>query len=162
MKLAKAIVLSGLLVTGGCGSNLKLDSQTAGWIGAGAGMLVGGWAGGQLGGGSGALIATGLGAIAGGSIGYEAGRTLLVADHDVYERAIFNALGKSQRQTSWQNAKSGTSGYVSTQQAYRDGGGRDCRTYRATVAFNDEVISGDGAACLNNDGNWALVADAFQ
>jgi surface antigen len=162
MKLAKALTLSGLLITGGCGMNMDMDAETAGWVGAGGGMLLGGWAGSQLGGGTGQLIYTGIGALAGGSVGYETGRSLAVADWDVYKRAIFGTLDTPQHRTTWQNAETGTSGYVTLEQAYKDGAGRDCQAYRSTVAFEDEFVSGGGAACQNTTGNWTLVADAFQ
>ncbi len=162
MKLTKVIALSGVLMAGGCGMNMEIDSQTAGWIGAGGGMLLGGWAGSQLGGGTGELIYTGVGAVLGGAMGYETGRSLSMADWEPYKRAIFGALGTSEQEQSWQNAETGTSGYIAANTHFRDGAGRNCQTYRATVAFKDEIVSGDGAACQDNTGNWTLVADAFQ
>ena len=160
MKLTQIMVLCGLLVTGGCGTNV--NPQTAGWIGASGGMLLGGWAGSQLGAGTGQLIYAGVGAVTGGAAGYDAGRSLAMADQSVYQGAIFGALSTPERQITWQNAETGTSGFVIADRAFRDAAGGDCQTYRATVALADEVVSGGGAACLNNQGNWILVADAFQ
>lgn len=162
MRMIKAVMLSGLLITGGCGTGMEIDSRTAGWIGAGGGMLLGGWAGSQLGNGTGQLIYTGIGAIAGGAVGYESGRRLAAADWGIYQRAVVESLSTSKHQTTWQNTETGTSGYTATGPIFQDGAGRTCHTYRSTVAFEDEFVSGEGAACKNNTGDWTLVADAFQ
>jgi len=155
-------VVAGSLLVGACGSNYSIDRNTAGWIGGGAGLLLGGWAGSQLGGGTGELIFTGLGAVIGGSVGYETGRSLGGADHAVYKNAVNEALAVPAGRSTWSNDGTGNGGYVAATQRFVDGNGRQCRNFRATVAFSDEVMSGNGAACRDISGQWVLVADAFQ
>ena len=162
MRVLKTITVSGVLLLSACGGNQSMDKDVTGWIGGGVGALLGGWAGSQFGGGTGELIFTGLGAVIGGSAGYEAGRSLGAADHAIYKNTIKGTLNDPAGQSTWKNDDTGTSGYVSTAQTFKDGNGRLCRGFRSTVAFDDGVVSGNGAACKDSTGDWVLVADAFR
>ncbi len=48
---------------------VRIEGRTDGWVGSGAGAIVGGIAGNQIGGGSGRALATVAGAVAGGLVG---------------------------------------------------------------------------------------------
>ncbi len=162
MKIAKAAVVAVALMSGAC-SNISNEDAGA-WTGAVIGGLAGGWAGAQFGGGTGQMVFTVLGALSGGMTGYETGRSLMVADRQSYDRAVAEALDAQHgsTQASWENPETGNSGLIRMGQSFSNANGEDCRQFRSTVAFSDAVLSGPGAACRAQGGQWTLVADAFQ
>lgn len=101
------------------------------------------------------------GAIVGGSIGYETVRSLQVADRPSYNNAVADALSGAESVT-WENPITGTGGFIRAGQVFQSNIGTICREFRATVAFRDDVQNGPGAACRELNGDWVLVADAFQ
>jgi len=160
MKIARTAVVILALVTTACGSNDSNKHMFA-YTGAAIGALAGGWAGSQFGGGTGQLIYILGGAIAGGATGYDTVRSLDMADRPDYNKAVAVALS-GQENALWENPDTGTGGYIRAGQAFTDGNGAYCRQYRATVAFDDSVLNGPGAACRTQSNDWVLVADAFQ
>ncbi len=159
-KIARTAVVMLTLATTAC-STQPTNEDLFGWTGAAIGAAAGGWLGSQIGGGTGKLLYTISGAIIGGSAGYETGRSLMFADRPSYNNAVAEALSGSGK-SLWDNPTTGTGGYIRAGQAYLDGNGTHCRNFTATVAFNDDVLNGPGAACRTGDGDWVLVADAFQ
>jgi len=131
------------------------------YTGAAIGALAGGWAGSQFGGGTGQTLYMIAGAIGGGVTGYDTVRSLDIADRPDYNNAIAEALS-GQETALWENTNTGTGGYIRAGQAYTDGNGEYCRQYRATVAFEDSVLNGPGAACRTQRNEWVLVADSFH
>lgn len=163
MKFTKAMLVSSAVLVGACAGGQGLDRNTTGLIGGGAGLLLGGWVGSHLGSGTGKLMFTGLGAVIGGPAGYEIGRGLGRSDHAAYKNAVVAALETPGGKADWRNDETGVSGFVTTTGAYRDGNDMPCQAFRATVAVpDDEIVSGDGAACRDESGDWTLVADAFR
>ncbi len=162
MNVLKSTFLVVALVLSGCGGNNNIDRKTAGWIGGGAGLVLGGWTGSQFGAGTGEFIMTALGAVVGGSMGYDAGRRLALADRQSYNNAVETALNDNGQYVTWQNDTTGTSGYVTSGSHFRDANGRSCQMFRSTIAFIDVVQNGSGTACREMDGEWVLVADTFR
>ncbi len=162
MKRARSAIVAAALLVGAC-SGTQNSNMTVGAIGGAlVGGIAGGWAGAQFGGGTGQTIFTLLGAASGVAVGYDVGRQLMVADRPGYNQAVASAIGDRSGQATWQNTATGTGGLIRVEQAFLNGSGEQCRTYRATVAFTDEIVNGPGAACRSGGGEWVLVADAFQ
>jgi len=162
MKRARSAIVAAALLVGACSGTQNPNLSAGAIAGAVVGGLVGGWAGAQLGGGTGKTLFTLLGAAGGASMGYDLGRQILVADRPGYNQAVASALGGTSGQATWQNPTTGNSGLVRVGQAFQNGNGEECRSYRTTVAFTDEILNGPGAACRGNQGEWVLVADAFH
>lgn len=134
-----------------------------GLAGAIVGGVAGGWAGSQFGGGTGETLFTVLGAAGGAMVGYDMGRQINIADRGDYNHAVANALGDSNGEATWANKNTGNGGLIRAGQSFQNANGQSCRTYRSTVAFDDEILSGPGSACRNpRTGSWVLVADAFH
>jgi len=162
MNRSKSVLVGAALMLGACSGTQSSNMTFVAITGAVVGGFAGGWAGSQLGGGTGETIYTILGVSAGAMAGYDLGRQLTMADIPDYNRAVANAMSVHDGQASWQNSDTGNGGLIRTDQAYLNGTGEECRTYRSTVTFPDEIVSGSGAACHNQSGEWVLVADAFQ
>jgi len=84
-------------------------------------------------------------------------------DRHAYNTAVSEALSADRPASSatWENAESGNGGIIRAGRSYANADGQLCRTYRATVAFTDEILGGDGSACRRADGEWTLAADAL-
>lgn len=162
MKRARSAIVATALLVGACSGTQSSNVSYGALTGAVIGGLAGGWAGSQFGGGLGQTIYTVVGVTGGAMVGYDMGRQLLMADRPDYNRAVASALGDSDGQATWQNPDTGNGGLIRADQAFINGNGEQCSTYRSTVAFTDEVTNGSGAACHGLSGEWVLVADAFQ
>ncbi len=160
MKLARTAVVATTLLISACGGTQ--NANMGGIAGAALGALAGGWAGAQFGGGTGQTIFTVLGVAGGALTGYDIGRQINMADRPDYNRAVASAINGDVGHANWKNHTTGNGGYIRVDQAFLNGNGEQCRTYRSTVAFSDEVLNGAGAACRSNQGDWVLVADAFH
>ncbi len=141
----------------------KLDLSAGPLLGAAAGAALGGYVGAQFGGGLGQTLFTAAGAFTGATVGYATGRSLMPGDRSAYNSAVSDALSSEGTTTNatWDNAKTGNGGVIRAGRTYTGVNGTLCRTYRATVAFSDDIVGGDGAACRSADGGWVVVADAF-
>ena len=162
MKLARNAVVAAAPLVSACSGMQNSNISVGAVSGAVIGGLAGGWAGAQFGGGTGQTIFTVLGVASGAMAGYDVGRQLIMADRPDYSRAVSNAMDGSYGQASWQNLATGNGGLIRVDQAFLNNNGEECRTYRATVAFTDEIVNGPGTACRNGQGDWVLVADAFH
>lgn len=167
MKFSKsacaAIVAFGLA---GCADTMDRVSQMS-WLevgGALGGTMVGGYVGSQFGGGFGQTLFMTTGVLVGGSFGYAAARSLGVSDQVHYDTTVRQALRTSSDGdvVRWTNPKTGRRGIVRTVSTYRHSTGQQCRTYRASVVFDDGVFSGGGTACQMADGTWAKFHDKFS
>jgi surface antigen len=153
-----AIVLIALLAAG-CGGRMSTSEM----VGAGLGLAAGGAIGYQFGGGLGQALSTAAGALIGGTAGYVIGRRLSPSDRAEYDRTAQQALAEAPDGglRDWSNPSTGNSGIIRPVRSYHTDG-RLCRQYRATVAFDRDVLSGTGTACLQADGQWLVVSDAFS
>jgi len=164
MKKSGAVVLCVALATSGCGMDTsKVDLSAGPLLGAAAGAAIGGYVGAQFGGGLAQTLFTASGALAGATVGYATGRALVPGDRHAYNSAVSEALADNSDAASatWDNPKSGNGGVIRAGRSFAGMNGAQCRTYRATVAFSDEVTGGEGAACRDQSGGWVIVADAF-
>lgn len=160
MKRARNAVVAAALLLSACGG---MQNANVGAItGAVVGGLAGGWAGAQFGGGTGQTVFTVLGVAGGAMAGYDLGRQISMADRPDYNRAVANAVDGPSGQSNWQNVSTGNGGLIRVDQAFLNGNGEHCKTYRSTVAFPDEIVNGAGTACQSPQGEWVLVADAFH
>lgn len=163
MKRARTAIVATALLVGACSGTQNGNNLNIGAIaGVVVGGVAGGWAGSQFGGGTGQTLFTLMGIAGGAAAGYDVGRQIMVADQPGYNRAVANAIDDSHGQATWDNPTTGNGGLIRVDQAFLNGNGEECRTYRTTVAFSDEIVNGPGAACRSNQGEWVLVADAFQ
>lgn len=163
MRLARSAIMAAALLVSACSANQDSNRLMFGVAGAIVGGAAGGWAGSQLGGGTGETIFTVLGVAGGAMAGYDLGRQINIADRGDYSRAVASAASSSDGQATWSNRVTGNGGLVRTDTAFVSAGGEQCTTYRSTVTFDDEITSGQGAACRNpTTGEWVLVADAFH
>jgi len=160
MKKLTAIVLAASL--GGCGN---IDMTREEMLGAAAGAAAGGILGYQLGGSvvMNSLFAT-AGTVAGGAAGFYATRSLMGTDRAAYDRTAQKglALAEDGKVLDWQNPETGNSGIFRTTRSFYKGDGQLCRQYRTTVAFEKNVQSGNGMACLGANGEWQVVSDDFS
>lgn len=162
MRRARSAIVATALLVSACSGMQNSNVSMGAVAGALVGGIAGGWAGSQIGSGTGQTVFTILGVAGGAAAGYDLGRQLLVADRPDYNQAVASAINKGNGQATWQNIATGTGGLVRVEQAFVNGNGEQCTTYRSTVAFTDEIVNGPGAACRNTGGEWVLVADAFQ
>lgn len=130
-----------------------------------AGAAVGGILGYQLGGGviMSSLFAT-AGTVAGGAAGFYATRALRESDRAADDRTAQKGLASAGdgKILDWQNPETGNSGIFRATHSFYTGNGQYCRQYRTTVAFEKEVQSGNGMACLKANGEWQVVSDDFS
>ena len=142
-------------------------AKSASWadvVGTLGGAAIGGYAGAQFGGGFAQSIFTATGALFGSASGYMMSRRLGALDLTLYENTVQTALksptnGKIHR---WSNPNTGRSGILRTITSYHRPDGSKCRQYRSSVVFDDGVASAGGAACLQPDGRWLALNDAFR
>ncbi len=160
MKKLTAVVLAVSL--GGCAN---IDMTREEMLVTAAGAAAGGILGYQLGGGviMSSLFAT-AGTVAGGAAGFYATRALLGSDRAAYDRTAQKGLASAEdgKILDWQNPDTGNSGIFRATRSFYTGNGQYCRQYRTTVAFEKEVQSGNGMACLKADGEWQVVSDDFR
>lgn len=162
MKLARNAVVATALLLGACGGMQNSNTSVGAITGAVVGGLAGGWAGAQFGGGTGQTVFQVLGFAGGAMVGYDLGRQITVADRPDYNRAVADAIDGSNDLANWSNQSTGNGGLIRVDQAFLNNSGEQCRTYRSTVTFSDDIVSGGGTACKSNQGEWVLVADAFH
>ena len=151
-----ALMISGVLVLGGCAQNQQGGQKRV--VGAMGGAAIGGLLGSQIGRGSGKLVATAAGVFLGGLIGHEIGRSLDEADRLRAQQAMSQAQTAPIGETiEWNNPKSGNSG---TYTPVRDGtssSGRYCREFQQTVTIGGKTEQAYGTACRQPDGSWEIV-----
>jgi len=163
MRLARSAIMAAALLLGACSSNPDNNKMMMGVAGALVGGWAGGWAGSQFGGGTGETVFTVLGAAGGALVGYDLGRQINIADRGDYSHAVASALDGADGQATWANRTTGNGGLIRTDRSFVNANGQQCKTYRSTVTFDDDIVNGPGAACRNNDtGSWVLVADSFH
>ena len=117
----------------------------------GTGTAVGGVAGGALGyavGGGAGLV---IGALAGGAIGNVVGHEM-----DKDDRARAAAALEANRQSEWQNSKTGDR-YEVTPTGTRYQEGRECRNFQMSSYVDGKPDEVSGMACRRNDGSWELM-----
>ncbi len=160
MKKLTAVVLAVSL--GGCAN---IDMTREEMLVTAAGAAAGGILGYQLGGSviMNSLFAT-AGTVAGGAAGFYATRALLGSDRAAYDRTAQKGLASAEdgKILDWQNPDTGNSGIFRATRSFYTGNGQYCRQYRTTVAFEKEVQSGNGMACLKANGEWQVVSDDFR
>ena len=160
MKKLTAIVLAVSL--GGCAN---VDMTREEMLVTAAGAAVGGILGYQLGGGLilNSLFAT-AGTVAGGAAGFYATRALMGSDRAAYERTAQKGLASAEdsKILDWQNPETGNSGIFRATRSLYLGNGQYCRQYRTTVAFEKDIQSANGMACLKANGEWQVVSDDFS
>ena len=162
-KINICMLLLFTLLLGSCTTSNQTNKMMIGIAGAAVGGLVGGWAGSRLGAelGRAKTFLTVVGASGGVMVGYNVARRINVADYGDYNQAITSAMNGS-GQSTWTNRITGNGGLIRAQNEYLSSLGEQCRIYRSTVTFSDEIISGNGTACRKEETNeWILVADAF-
>lgn len=157
----KGLVAGAAMMVSACTGGMNIDMSTGPMVGALVGGAAGGFAGYQFGGGVGQLIYASMGALGGAAAGYEAGRRLWPSDRAAYGSAVADALDGNGEHVGWRNPDTGNSGIVRAGDGFEAADGSPCRTFRATVVFSDEIVSGPGAACRDRQGGWRLAADAF-
>lgn len=164
-KTAKAAIAAVLLSTTACSMDMSgVDMSTGPLVGAAIGGVAGGFLGAQFGGGLGQVLYATAGTVSGMIVGYSTGRSLMPGDRMAYNAAVSTAMTVNQELATadWDNPSSGNGGVIRAGKSFAGVNGQSCRTYRATVAFTDDIVSGDGAACRDANGHWVLVADAFS
>ncbi len=159
-KKVTAIVLAVSL--GGC-ADIEMSREEL--IGTAAGALAGGVIGASIGGGVlvNSVFAT-MGTIGGGVAGYMTTRALMGTDRAEYDRTAQKGLTSADdgKVLGWQNPETGNSGIFRTIRSFYTADGSYCRQYRSTVAFEKDVHSGNGMACLRANGSWQVVSDDFS
>ena len=159
-KKVTAIVLVAAL--GGC-ADVQMSREEL--LGTAAGALAGGVVGASIGGTvlMNSLFAT-AGTVTGGVAGYMTTRAVMGSDRVQYDRTAQKGLavaGEGQV-LNWQNPETGNSGIFRTVRSFYTADGSYCRQYRSTVAFEKDVHSGNGMACLRENGIWQVVSDDFS
>ncbi len=159
-KKVTAIVLA--LSLGGCAN---VDMSRDEMLGTAAGAAAGGFLGYQLGGGliMNSLFAT-VGTVAGGAAGFYATQALIGSDRAAYDQTAQQGLNESNdgEVVDWQNPETGHSGIFRPVRSFYLADGRYCRQYRTTVSFDKNVRFGEGMACRQGNGQWAVVSDDFS
>jgi len=133
-----------------------------------AGVVVGG----AIGGYTGSMIGHGIwqktfmasGVAAGAAAGYITAQKLEQSDFVLYQQTTNQGLASANdgSELNWSNPETGHSGLFRPIRTYSIADGRTCRSYRATVALNDEIQHGNGTACQKPDGSWQIVSDDFS
>jgi len=168
--MKKYAAISLVLVSTACAD---VDSGFNISAGEAMGMVAGGFAGGtfgaEIGGGLGQMISVSIGALAGAGGGYVLGNMIDPSDQAAYNSNAVESLATNSDGdvSGWSNPKTGNSGIFTPTRSYVTGDGRYCRDYRVTLAINEDrapngtIARGDGTACQQADGSWALVKDDF-
>jgi surface antigen len=133
------LVLSSVLVLGGCTTSVSRTSSLVGFAGTGA-------------------RSAGTAAIGNGLIGSAQVAGLDPSDRRLALEAEYQALEYTAagRPVSWTGTNGGVAGEVVASQPYRVGS-QDCRQYAHTVNLNGRSQTLRGAACRNEDGSWSLL-----
>lgn len=167
MKFTKSIYAAALAIgLGGCAQTMDRVSEMN-WLEVGGtigGAVVGGWVGSQFGGGFGQTLMMTSGVLIGGSTGFAATRSLTGSDQAHYDTTVRHALRSSAdgEVVRWTNPETGRNGIFRAVSTYQRPDGQQCRTYRASVVFDDGVFSGGGTACQLANGSWAKFHDEFS
>ena len=100
-----------------------------------------------------------LTALNGGILPQDAVSGLTKPDQLRVLEAEYQALEKAQlgQKTSWKSQTSGSSGEVSVGTPYQVGQ-QNCRQYTHTAKINGAPVTGQGAACRNEDGSWTRLS----
>jgi surface antigen len=149
--LCVAIVSMGLLASCESGSG---NNEAAGtFLGAAIGMGLGALAGHDA-----RPAAMTMGAMVGGIAGNQVGRKLDEADRLKMQQTQQAALesGRSYDTSGWYSAESGNRGSTTSQPAYRNDEGQDCRQYAETVVIDGQEQRAYGTACRQPDGSWKI------
>lgn len=144
LKIAAAIMLSGLILTGCNGSNAQIGSTT--------GAVIGGVIGKQLGKGNGKTVATIAGTIIGSQIGGMIGAQMDAQDHQYVDNAVYTG-----QQTSWQNQQTGhsyTATPGNTYNANYQGQQTVCRPVTVVGYIDGQQQNIQMNACRDSNGQW--------
>jgi surface antigen len=77
-------------------------------------------------------------------------------DRQRQEQALQNALefNRTGRGAHWTNPRTGHSGTVTPTRTYRNGAGRDCRSYRRSLSMGGGTAVANGTRCRTGNGVW--------
>ncbi|MDF1607266.1 RT0821/Lpp0805 family surface protein [Hoeflea sp. YIM 152468] len=106
-------------------------------------------------GGSGAI----LNALNGGILPPDAVNSLTASDRIRVLEAEYQALEKAPlgQKVAWRSQTSGAVGEVSAGTPYQVGQ-QNCRQYTHAATIGGRAVTGQGAACRNDDGSWTLLS----
>lgn len=153
--MKRAILLATALTVAACATDpgTRQDQKQAGAVVAGA--VIGGLIGNQFGGGSGRVVMTAAGAAAGAWVGNRLFKTHAQSafEQDAFRRALNDS--PSGQKVTWNDTRTGESGYITPLNTRRLSDGRLCRDFdRGLLIGGESVDQTRGTACRTSNGQW--------
>ena len=105
------------------------------------------------------FIASSLAGAGGAAVGYYLSERLLPHDREKLNSTAFKALDEAERgqSISWGEKGVGAWGTFKPVRDYIGDGGKNCRSYVATINIEDETQKIEEAACRLESGGWQTV-----